>query len=376
MYKYGKYTIDMRQNLPDTFRLELPLRIDSTGYFCIYAHINHQYETDFIIDTKAPSLFKKEDLEKWDATYWGDFPLNTKNANGQKHKPSFYFFDNFGIDTLSFGKPLFESVSPSDYKYHIMHKNVIGNNVLSCLKWKFSIDDNKLILFGLNDRSLLEKETEGYTQIANGLKNHKIILTFPFQNSAKFSFDLGYKGEILIDKATFKRLSKQLSYKKIATRNGFVYCFDEITIQWDRFSISNCNVYYSPASNLNLIGSHFMKRFNFVLDYTGVDENHLFPQKDLYIKPVKNFDQIKSSPSISDFGFNVNKQWIVSGIEVNGLAELAGLKLTDKVVRIDNGAFNLENNNNDLIAYLAGKNQVTVQIEREGQVFDIKIARD
>ncbi|MDR2409219.1 MAG: hypothetical protein LBE13_14045, partial [Bacteroidales bacterium] len=124
MYKYGKYTIDLCRNLPDTFRLELPLRIDSTGYFCVQAQINHQYEMDFIIDTKAPSLFKKEDLERWDATYWGDFPITAKNANGQKHKPSFYFFDSFEIDTLSFGKPLFESVPATDYKYHIMHKNV------------------------------------------------------------------------------------------------------------------------------------------------------------------------------------------------------------------------------------------------------------
>jgi hypothetical protein len=181
------------------------------------------------------------------------------------------------------------------------------------LKWKFSIDDGKLILFGLKDTALLAKETEGYTLIVNGLRNWKIILNFPFQNSAKFSFDLGFNGEILIDKATFKQLSTQFPYTKMAYKEGILYCFDNIPVQWEQFSISNCKIYHNSSSDLNLMGSQFINRFNFVLDYSGID-NGVFPPENLYVKPVKNFDLVKSIQLISDFGFsfyNKNKTVII-----------------------------------------------------------------
>jgi predicted metalloprotease with PDZ domain len=169
------------------------------------------------------------------------------------------------------------------------------------------------------------------------------------------------------------------------TLNDTIYVFENIDIQWSGIFVPNCQAIYVPTANLNLVGAKFMQRFNFVLDYsdrkTNKHEHGIKSTRDLYILPAKNFHSIQSTPYISDFGFSIGsitEELIVSDIEIGGLAENAGMKLRDKLLSIDNGTFdiNQEDRHKNFIAYLAGKNQVTVQIEREGQVFDIKITKN
>jgi hypothetical protein len=174
---------------------------------------------------------------------------------------------------------------------------------------------------------------------------------------------------------------KTLLSVKTRTKNAPVYVFEGIDIQWNGVLISNCQLVHSPFSNLRLIGSEFMQRFNFILAYANHNKgSHGISgqKKDLYIMPVKNFHEIKSMPYISDFGFSIGKfsdELIVCDLEVSGLAALAGLEIRDKVLSIDNGAFdlNVENRHKRFIAYLADKKQVIVQVEREGQMMNILI---
>jgi hypothetical protein len=391
-FKYTFYNNKIGENLPDTFRTELPLLI-SHDHFYIQGKINHQQDMEFIIDTKATSLVMEDDLEKYKAGYWGSSPISSANAYGQKQKNSFYFFDSFEIDSISFGKPLFKKIPPTNHIYNIMKKrkkSILGTNILYLLCWKFSMDENKMILFSNKDTALIRKETEGYIQIKDGGRDKMNLFFFPVQEVCQFYLDLGYNGEIEIDKNVFNLLSRQFPFKKILavrtmTLNDTIYVFENLDIQWNGISISNCQAIYVPTSNLNLVGAKFMQRFNFVLDYsdrkTNVNGHGIKSIRDLYILPAKNFHSIQSTPYISDFGFSIGsitEELIVSDIEIGGLAENAGMKLRDKLLSIDNGTFDIdqEDRHKNFIAYLAGKKQVTVQIEREGEVFDIKIARD
>lgn len=73
--KYTNYNDEISQNLPETFRVELPLDIDSANFFWIRAKINKQHDMDFIIDTAADDLARSQDLKNLNATFWGKYPL-------------------------------------------------------------------------------------------------------------------------------------------------------------------------------------------------------------------------------------------------------------------------------------------------------------
>ena len=312
IYKYGDFDKKIGENLPDTFRVELPLWIDSiSGRFCIRGTINHQEEMDFLIDNKAKSIVVQEDIQRLDALYWGSFPFSGRNAYGQKVKSNYYLFDNFTIASINFGQPLFLNISQGNYIYNSLkkaHKNLLGSNILEHLFWKFDVYEKKLVLCSKKDTSFIYQETNGYTRVENALNAFgKASLQFlQTKTSEKFIFDLGYSGEILINKKQFQQLAKNLPYTLISKlspvtkKQDVVAVFDDVTMQWGNIQIPHCQVIYDSGVNLNCIGAALMHRFNFVLAYV----DYFGHKQHLYIQPVKNFQTLKSKPCISDFGFN------------------------------------------------------------------------
>jgi hypothetical protein len=313
------------------------------------------------------------------------------NAYGQKNKEALYFFDSFEIQSLSFGKPLFKGIAKENAIHDILSSNnvcILGNNILSLLCWKFSIDEKKMVLFSNKDTALITKETEGYTKIENGIGD-KISLTFPpLQRSCKFHLDLGDNGEIEIDKKTFTLLSKQFPFKKIIavqtkTISDTVYVFENIAIRWNDFLVPDCQLIHRPFANLSLIGTKFIQRFNFVLAYGQAEsktrKHGIGKDEDLYIKPVADFHTIKSTPYISSLGFSMGKlngKLIVSDIEIGSMAALSGLQIRDEVLSLDNGAYDLDVENyshEQFIAYIAGKENVIVKVKRDGDNIEVPI---
>lgn len=377
-----KYNKKIEKNLPDTFRVVVPLRIDPAGYFCIQAQINNQHNMDFLIDTGATGLIRSDTLKKLEANYWGMFPLSTKDAFGHKRKTALYHFNQLDIGSISFGQPLFMEVTKNDkYIYEVLHKSLLGTWVLKNLNWKFSMDDKKITLFSKTDYKSRLNETTGYIRIKGGTrgKNNKIF--FPkVKQSEKFMFDSGFDGEIQITKKIFNKLSKQIPYRKfISERGNFIYLFEKVSLAWEGIAIPDCEVIYEPTSKLNLIGNKLMRRFNFVLAYGPSDSIHFLPSyDDLYIQPIKDFDKTKSDPYVSEFGFYTNKEkekLIVSGIEIGGLAEKSGMKLKDEIISIDNSAFDLNTEfvDKNLRKYLNDKKDIIIDIKREGALIKLHL---
>jgi hypothetical protein len=327
IYNYNEYHYKQKPDIPDTFRLELPLILDrSTNYFCVQARINGQHEECFIIDTKADiSLYKVDELKKIDSHYWGDFPIKSINSRNQRFYPKLYAFNNFEIASLSFGKSLFDAIDTLDAIYNIMNKNVIGVNIQKLVNWKFDLDNDKLVILGDD----ISNDTDGYTKIKKGLDWNKLDMSFPeAECSGSFTLDLGASSEVLVDKKLFEALKKIYSYKTVINKsNDTIYLFNNIAVKWYNVHISNCLVMHKPYFNRNIIGATFMRYFNFILNYRKPNKDVSY--KDLYFKKVKDFDRIKPYTPFSEFGFNLEKKndnVTIKSLEINGIAYKAGLK--------------------------------------------------
>ena len=114
---------------------------------------------------------------------------------------------------------MFKGISKSNAMYDlIMDHNVIGKDIIEQLFWKFSLDDEKIILFSKKDSLLFCKETENYVKIENGLKDNSLFFS-DISTQGNFMFDLGYGGEIMVNKKIFACLSDKFSSKRyLSTR--------------------------------------------------------------------------------------------------------------------------------------------------------------
>jgi hypothetical protein len=377
MVNYNEKQIE---NLPDTFRVELPITIDSvSNYFSLSACVNDSVNESFIIDTKMnTSSYKTEDIQKLNPHFWGKRPLNVTNSSGQQYKPNLYYFDKFSINELNLGNPLFSGIDTANTTYNIMYKNVIGTNILELLNWKFDLDNNKLILFGFKDNQLLENEIEGFDLIKNGLDYDKIKILFPkIKKVGNFTLDLGCGDEILVNKNMFRLLKQTHPYRKIIGVKKTLYLFENVDIQWGSIQIPNCQVFYNSAFPKNIIGARLIKRFNFILNYRNQNTKYL-SLNNLYIKPKVNFEKIDYIPAISDFGFIVDKRgdkYFVSYLEENGIADKLGIKLQDEIVCIEKQFFDFSNQKL-LIKFLLHKKQITIEIVRNGTTKEFNLIQN
>ena len=384
------------ENLPETFREETPLHLKE-GWFFIQAKINRQHYKNFIIDTKASSILIQDEIEDWNANYWGTFPfVKSTNAYGQKQKILIYHFNTLEIGSLIVEKPLFEKMPNDNAIYELLSANdagILGHTLLPQLCWKFSIDEQRLIMFNKNDSALIAKETAGFIRMKGGIgPRDNMSLSFsPLQHSDKFILDLGYTGEVEVNKKTFAALSEHYPVKEIlmarsGTIDEIIYMIENADIRWDDFLIPDCQVVYMPLVNMNLIGGGLMQRFNFVLAYKQQEPPksgfrlHTPPSKDiLYLKPVSNFDSIQSTPYTSSLGFKLGKlngKLIISAIEIGSPVELAGLQIRDEIISLDNGDYNINFDNHiheDFIEYIADKESVVVRVKRDENIIEVLI---
>lgn len=229
---------------------------------------------------------------------------------------------------------------------------------------------------------MFQSETQGYTLIKNGLEDNKAFLAFPtLSDSIGCNFDLGYQGDICIDKRLFKELygkypcEKYLNARTVE-RTDTTYVFRGIEIEFGGIKITDAEIDY--YMNRNVIGVEFAERFNFILGYQKKENSQ---SADLLIQPRKNFVSMKSNTDNQDFGLNIGilgGELIIKSIKIGGLAESAGIKVRDKVVEIDHGAVNLNMQSvrsGSIKNYIIEKDSITLKIEREGKQLEYVIKK-
>ena len=349
---------------PDFYQTSQLVR-DPNGYFGIIATINNQCADTLLIDTQAStSLAKQEVLDRYEAEYWKRKPIPTFNFYKQAYFSKLYRVNEVGIGDCTLKDVVFTSVPKDNGMYNALYRTVLGRTIIENMGWKFDLDKNEMTLFSLKNKNLLEQETEGFTLVKNGIND----LSFYGEqtDSLQLMFDLGSNYDLLIDKTVYEKLRKHQTPRRYAffRREGLTDTVEEfqgITMYCNGIAIPDCTLDYIPSINKNVAGNIFAGKMNFIL-----------AGEDLYIK--QRTDIVPTDQAqLSVLGLRLNLRSnavCVTALEINGLAETAGLVLGDKVIAVDNGAVSIDEmsvSSGKLERYIQQADSLTLEIERNGE---------
>lgn len=359
------------ENIDSEFIQTSPIIRDPNGYFGVAAIINGQYTDTLLFDTQASAaLAKQEILDRYEAEYWKRKPMPTFNFYKQVYFSKLYRVNNIQLGDCELKRVVFTSVPKDNGMYNTLYRPVLGRAIMGNIGWKFNMDSNEMTAFSLKNEDILKQETEGFTLAKGGVNN--LPMYSKQTDSLDLMFDLGSNYDIIIDKNTYEKLRMSHSQRTYTNyrREGLTDTIAEfrgITMFCNGIVIPDCTLSYIPSIDKNVAGNIFAGKMNFIL--VG---------KNLYVKQCADIlPTIHDGLSPLGLRINVrNNAVCVTALEINGLAEEAGLMLGDKVIAVDNGAINT-----DIMSVASGKLEkyiqqadgLTLEIERNGkiQMFDI-----
>lgn len=359
------------ENIDSEFIQTSPIIRAPNGYFGVAAIINGQYTDTLLFDTQASTaLAKQEILDRYEAEYWKRKPMPTFNFYKQVYFSKLYRVNNIQLGDCELKRVVFTSVPKDNGMYNTLYRPVLGRAIMGNIGWKFNMDSNEMTAFSLKNEDILKQETEGFTLAKGGVNN--LPMYSKQTDSLDLMFDLGSNYDIIIDKNTYEKLRMSHSQRTYTNyrREGLTDTIAEfrgITMFCNGIVIPDCTLSYIPSIDKNVAGNIFAGKMNFIL--VG---------KNLYVKQCADIlPTIHDGLSPLGLRINVrNNAVCVTALEINGLAEEAGLMLGDKVIAVDNGAINT-----DIMSVASGKLEkyiqqadgLTLEIERNGkiQMFDI-----
>lgn len=362
------------ENIDSEFIQTSPIIRDPNGYFGVAAIINGQYTDTLLFDTQASTaLAKQEILDRYEAEYWKRKPMPTFNFYKQVYFSKLYRVNNIQLGDCELKRVVFTSVPKDNGMYNTLYRPVLGRAIMGNIGWKFNMDRNEMTAFSLKNEDILKQETEGFTLAKGGVNN--LPLYSKQTDSLDLMFDLGSNYDIIIDKNTYEKLRMSHSQRTYTNyrREGLTDTIAEfrgITMFCNGIVIPDCTLSYIPSIDKNVAGNIFAGKMNFIL--VG---------KNLYVKQCADIlSTIHDGLSPLGLRINIrNNAVCVTALEINGLAEEAGLMLGDKVIAVDNGAINT-----DIMSVASGKlekyiqqaDSLTLEIERNGKILMFDIAKE
>ena len=362
------------ENIDSEFIQTSPIIRDPNGYFGVAAIINGQYTDTLLFDTQASTaLAKQEILDRYEAEYWKRKPMPTFNFYKQVYFSKLYRVNNIQLGDCELKRVVFTSVPKDNGMYNTLYRPVLGRAIMGNIGWKFNMDSNEMTAFSLKNEDILKQETEGFTLAKGGVNN--LPLYSKQTDSLDLMFDLGSNYDIIIDKNTYEKLRMSHSQRTYTNyrREGLTDTIAEfrgITMFCNGIVIPDCTLSYIPSIDKNVAGNIFAGTMNFILF-----------GKNLYVKQCADIlPTIHDGLSPLGLRINVrNNAVCVTALEINGLAEEAGLMLGDKVIAVDNGAINT-----DIMSVASGKLEkyiqqadgLTLEIERNGKILMFDIAKE
>ena len=362
------------ENIDSEFIQTSPIIRDPNGYFGVAAIINGQYTDTLLFDTQASTaLAKQEILDRYEAEYWKRKPMPTFNFYKQVYFSKLYRVNNIQLGDCELKRVVFTSVPKDNGMYNTLYRPVLGRAIMGNIGWKFNMDSNEMTAFSLKNEDILKQETEGFTLAKGGVNN--LPLYSKQTDSLDLMFDLGSNYDIIIDKNTYEKLRMSHSQRTYTNyrREGLTDTIAEfrgITMFCNGIVIPDCTLSYIPSIDKYEARNIFAGKMNFIL--VG---------KNLYVKQCADIlPTIHDGLSPLGLRINVrNNAVCVTALEINGLAEEAGLMLGDKVIAVDNGAINT-----DIMSVASGKLEkyiqqadgLTLEIERNGKILMFDIAKE
>lgn len=362
------------ENIDSEFIQTSPIIRDPNGYFGVAAIINGQYTDTLLFDTQASTaLAKQEILDRYEAEYWKRKPMPTFNFYKQVYFSKLYRVNNIQLGDCELKRVVFTSVPKDNGMYNTLYRPVLGRAIMGNIGWKFNMDRNEMTAFSLKNEDILKQETEGFTLAKGGVNN--LPLYSKQTDSLDLMFDLGSNYDIIIDKNTYEKLRMSHSQRTYTNyrREGLTDTIAEfrgITMFCNGIVIPDCTLSYIPSIDKNVAGNIFAGKMNFIL--VG---------KNLYVKQCADIlSTIHDGLSPLGLRINIrNNAVCVTALEINGLAEEAGLMLGDKVIAVDNGAINTDIMfvaSGKLEKYIQQADSLTLEIERNGKILMFDIAKE
>lgn len=255
---------------------------------------------------------------------------------------------------------------------NLMGNGVLGLNIMRQCNWLFSVDEGRVRIFSVANDKRLEQESKGFHKIQDGLEKEGISARLgSLKEDLAFSLALGVDAEVIVNNEVSAQLKKRYPYKVILAlrRDNSVdslFVFDGVPVVWDGITIPNCQIANDPkfAYEKNFFGAQLMHRFNFILNYSGEEGDPL------YIQPRKGFEAERAMPILSALGLQIEARaqgFVVSRLELGGIAEKAGIALGDVVLELDGRAPRALLTSQDFIRYTADKKEIRLRIKGKGE---------
>ncbi len=209
----------------------------------------------------------------------------------------------------------------------------------------------------------------------------EIVLEDSIKIEGKYQLDFGSGGSVSFTSVVAEKynLKKNITNKvPYYTKYGGVggesssYDFYGSSLQIGDFKFDNVLMDFSLDSagamaskvHLGLLGNKIYERFHVVID---------FKNSDLYLKPNENYNK---SFEASKLGFRYTDRretlgsWVVSGLYTSSLAELAGLKIDDKIRAINGlSVSNIDTKLQE--TFFEALNEITLSVRRGDEYFEI-----
>ena len=320
-----------------------------TGHIYIPSEVN-SISGNFIFDTGADGLY-------FDSTYYASNPFRKSQfingllpgvgTSGAQNVIAItdtvnLTFKNYS-EKLSFIIVLSLKPILGDFADGIIGKQYFTNNVLEInyLSEYIRLHNNFSVI-----------DTSDYVKISMKKIDNRLFVPLTIQINDEitiqdyFVLDIGSSGSISITSATAhkyklsdKIIHKIPYYTKYGGISGYssYYDFRAYSIKIGNYKLDNVTMDYSEDrsgalsrdDHAGLLGNYILERFDVVID---------FMNNDLYLKPNQNYNK---SFNFSKLGFgyvdrNITMDaWIVTGLYKGSNAEIAGLKIDDKIISIN-----------------------------------------
>lgn len=330
-------------------------------------------KSNFIFDTGATTKFDPNFASRLKSKKIGK--IKTVDSNGKKEYIKHVVIDELKIKNTSFYN-IVASVSSLEVINRVACVNVsgiIGANAMDKCIWQIDYNAKEITFTNQRDSlNLVGKENKSYFS-ATGKGVPTISIYSDNQYCGEAIFDTGFNGGINMDE---KFMLPSSRYIESQTYNFSLYGAKLVSqklamrqsIELNKtISLNNQIISFQKDLPFSYVGNGFLKDYKVTIDWM---------YQEIYLDKYESSNRSQ----YNSLGFSlkyIDDKIVVGSIQLNSKAYESGLRLNDKVIKINEIDFS-GNTYENYCEYLSFKNlweEVELMITRNNQQFSFKIER-
>ncbi|MEM9887151.1 MAG: aspartyl protease family protein [Bacteroidota bacterium] len=344
---------------------------------------DHEEPFRFLYDTGAPNVVTPQTVEKLGLKSFAK--RNVGDSQGRSSKLEFV-----NLDAVHIGNVTFEQTSAVVTALDAVPElecpgfdGFIGANLMKLAKWEIDYEAKKMIF--TNDRSKLSALEDGFKIPFTTSQQYSPYTKVTLLDSVeqRFKIDTGKDGDIDIRSAAFhSKLDSFFTFPHytIFGRSGAgIYGATQDTfhvVYLDSIRLGDLTIhdqaFLVEKRTPNLLGMGILKNYHLLLDWDK-KEAILEP-----FQPDSNQNEVKKE----SFGFQLslkNQQLEVVSLVRNSPAEVAGIKIGDQIIQIDQTAYQqlrLQDYCDFGTVRDLERDSISLKVKRADQIFERKLYKE